>query len=119
MPREADALRHFLKAQRAGVPAILDGLTEAQLRTPVLPSGWTPLGLVQHLGDAEHHWFREVAVGRTVPLSGPDVLAPAEVLAFYRAQCELSDAVLASTPLDARPLGRHGEDIEDDITDLR
>ncbi|MFJ8827218.1 DUF664 domain-containing protein [Streptomyces sp. NPDC102467] len=44
---------------------------------------------------------------------------PAEVMAFYRAQCELSDTFLTSTLLDARPLGRHGEDIEDDITDLR
>ncbi|MFI0238922.1 DinB family protein [Streptomyces sp. NPDC016845] len=122
MSRETDALRHFLNAQRAGVPAILNGLTELQLRTPVLPSGWTPLGLVQHIGDAEHHWFQEVALGKASPRPRPYDLAtaaPAEVMAFYRSQCELSDAVLAATPLDARPLGHHGEDVDDDVTDLR
>ncbi|MEV1020860.1 DinB family protein [Streptomyces sp. NPDC050264] len=130
MSDESSALRHFLEAQRAGVPAILQGLTEDQLRTPVLPSGWTPLGLVEHLGHAERHWFQEVAQGTAKPLPWTDEPTTAEtaftsnhptpeVMAFYRTQCELSDAVLASTPLDARPLGRHDEDIEDEITDLR
>ncbi len=25
-----------------------------------MPSGWTPLGLIKHLGYAERHWFQEV-----------------------------------------------------------
>jgi len=33
----------------------------------------------------------------------------AEVLAFYRDICQRSDAVLAVTPLSARPRGRHGD----------
>jgi hypothetical protein len=40
MTAEARALRHFLDAQRAAVPAIVEGLDDAQLRTPVLPSGY-------------------------------------------------------------------------------
>ncbi|MFJ8827219.1 DUF664 domain-containing protein [Streptomyces sp. NPDC102467] len=37
----------------------------------VLPSGWTPLGLVRHLADAEHRWFQEVALGKTSTPPGP------------------------------------------------
>ena len=58
---EAAVLIEFLDAQRACVVAVLDGLDETALQTPVLPSGWTPLGLVEHLGDAERHWFGDVA----------------------------------------------------------
>jgi uncharacterized damage-inducible protein DinB len=36
----------------------LDGLSEAQLRTPVGPLGWSPLGLVKHLGWVERRWMR-------------------------------------------------------------
>ncbi len=53
----------FLDAQRECVLAIVDGLDEDLLTTPALPSGWTPLGLIEHLGHAERHWFQEVALG--------------------------------------------------------
>ena len=36
----------------------LDGLSETQLRTPVDPLGWSPLGLVKHLGWVERRWMR-------------------------------------------------------------
>lgn len=36
----------------------LDGLSDEQLRTPVEPLGWSPLGLVQHLGWVERRWMR-------------------------------------------------------------
>ncbi|MFJ9787219.1 DUF664 domain-containing protein [Amycolatopsis sp. NPDC101161] len=38
----------------------------------VLPSGWTPLGMVEHLGYAERHWFQEVVTGAADPVSWPD-----------------------------------------------
>jgi hypothetical protein len=64
-PEDAEkrALLAFLDAQRAIVLAIVAGLAEDTLRTPVLASGWTPLGLVKHLGFAERHWFQRVAAG--------------------------------------------------------
>jgi hypothetical protein len=123
---EADALRHFLGAQRGSALAILDGLTEEQLRTPVLPSGWTPLGLVKHLGDAERHWFQQVFLGRAQAAPWADGEEPlvsgrpvAEVFAYYREQCAVGDTVLAATPLDTPPAGRHGDWLDDEITDLR
>ena len=36
-------------------------------------------------------------------------LPSAEIIAFYRDQCAQSDAVLAVTPLSARPRGKHGD----------
>jgi hypothetical protein len=33
------------------------------------PSGWTPLGMVEHLGHAERHWFQETFAA--TPLSAP------------------------------------------------
>lgn len=128
MTPEAAALRHFLDVQRTSALAIIDGLTEEQLRTPVLPSGWTPLGLIEHLGHAERHWFQEVACGTAVDLPWPDEGRPhvfstshpaAEVLAFYREQCERGNAVLATMPLDAQPVGRHGGWLDAEVTDLR
>ncbi|MET0702996.1 MAG: DUF664 domain-containing protein [Mycobacterium sp.] len=60
---EAAVLLTFLDAQRVRALDIIAGLTEVQLRTAVLPSGWTPLGLIEHLGRAETHWFQEVRPG--------------------------------------------------------
>jgi uncharacterized damage-inducible protein DinB len=110
---------------------IVDGLDEDALRTAVVPSGWTPLGLIEHLGHAERHWFQSVATGSAAPLPWPDdagadddapfsTSRPAEaVLAFYRDQIERANAVLTSVPLSAPPLGRHNRDGADDVTDLR
>ncbi len=50
---ERDRLQHFLDQQRNAVLAIVDGLDETQVNTPVLPSGWTPIGLVRQLASAE------------------------------------------------------------------
>jgi hypothetical protein len=70
MTAEAVALQHYLDAQRASALAILDGLTDEQLRTSVLPSGWTPLGLIKHLGYAERYWFQTIRWRRCSPSTG-------------------------------------------------
>jgi uncharacterized damage-inducible protein DinB len=127
---EGQALLTFLNAQRTSVLAVVDGLGEYALRAPVVPSGWTPLGLIEHLGHAERHWFQQVAMGSAAPLPWPDedededapftTSRPAEmVFAFYRDQIGRANAVLASTPLSARPLGRHNREGADEVTDLR
>jgi uncharacterized damage-inducible protein DinB len=123
---EKAALSLFLEAQREAVLAILDGLDGDALTTAVLPSGWTPLGMVEHLGYAERHWFQEILHGQADPLPWPDDPAPLttprsseEVFAFYRAQCERSNAILATTPLETRPVGRHPDPLGAETTDLR
>jgi hypothetical protein len=47
--KELETLRDYLDGQREHVLGILDGLSEEQLRRPVLPTGWSCLGLVRHL----------------------------------------------------------------------
>jgi uncharacterized damage-inducible protein DinB len=127
---EAAALLTFLDAQRASVLAIVEGLDADMLATSVLPSGWTPVGLIEHLGCAERHWFQNVATGSAAPLpwADPDedddapftTPRPADVVvAFYREQIERANAVIASTPLSAPPKGRHNRDGADEVTDLR
>ena len=121
----------FLDAQRRRVLEIVDGLDEEQLTTAVLPSAWTPLGMIEHLGHAERHWFEDVVAGSAVPLpwvEDPDededgpytTTQPADVVfAFYRDQVERSNAVLASTPLSTAPKGRHNQGDADQVTDVR
>lgn len=123
---EKAALRHFLAAQRAAVLAVVEGLDADALGTAVLPSGWSPLGLVEHLGHAERHWFQEIVTGSAEPLPWPDgntplrtTRPPAAVFSFYRDQCRRSDAVLAELPLSTPPRGRHPDPLGAEITDLR
>lgn len=106
---ERRALLEALRAQRAHVLLALDGLPDAALRRPVLPSGWTCLGLVQHLAlDVERFWFRAVSAGEDVDLATGDTawhVAPGTptraVLDAYRDEATRSDAVIAATALDA------------------
>ena len=119
---EDQALLAFLAAQRDAVLSIVAGLDEEAWHRPVVPSGWTPAGLVEHLGGAEWHWFQGVVTGAVPePQPGDEDQPPydptaafvsdlpsAEIIRFYRDQCASSDAVLAVTPLSAPPRGRHG-----------
>ncbi len=119
-----EMLRTFLRAQRESVLAIVEGLSEESWHRSVVPTGWTPAGMLEHLGGAEWHWFQGVVAGKQPELPG-DIdedqppydpmsvvfttdASPAEVLAFYRDQCAESESVLAVTPLSAPPRGTHG-----------
>jgi hypothetical protein len=123
---EADdeMLREFLNRQRESVLAIVDGLSEENWHRSVVPTGWTPAGMVEHLGGAEWHWFQGVVAGRQPelpddvdgdrPLYDPMTVVFAtdasseEVIAFYREQCAQSEEVLTTTALSAAPRGKHG-----------
>ena len=111
MTSEVRALLSSLTSQRNHVLGILEGLSDEALRRPVLPSGWTCLGLVRHLAiDVERFWFRAVVAGETVDLENGDAawqVAPdirsEEIFALYRTEIEHADAIIASTPADAGP----------------
>ncbi|MFB7715796.1 DUF664 domain-containing protein, partial [Streptomyces sp. NPDC056105] len=61
---ELDALKGALDRQREHVVGILAGLSEEDLRRPVLPSGWSCLALLRHLTlDVERFWFSGVIAG--------------------------------------------------------
>ena len=109
---EITSLLASLDAQRQHVLGILEGLTPEALRRPMLPSGWTCLGLVRHLAlDVERFWFRGVVAGEQIDLDGDDhavwQVEPDEpidkVFALYRQEVELANAVIAATFPDAVP----------------
>lgn len=110
---ESKALLSSLTAQRRHVLGIVEGLSPEDLRRPVLPSGWTCLGLVAHLAvDVERFWFRAVVAGDPAAIEGgaedpedawqvaADVPVEA-VFDLYREEIGLADAILATTALDA------------------
>jgi hypothetical protein len=121
-PAEDQMLLDFLAAQRATALDIVAGLDEAAWHRSVVPSGWTPAGLVEHLSGAQFHWFIGVVAGEdTSPPADADVepydptaafvtdWSSADIIAEYREICARSDAVLAVTPLSAAPRGIHGD----------
>jgi Protein of unknown function (DUF664) len=121
-PAEDQMLLDFLAAQRATALDIVAGLDEAAWHQSVVPTGWTPAGLVEHLSGAQFHWFIGVVAGEdTAPPPDADVqpydpMAPfitdwssADIIAEFREICARSDAILAVTPLSAAPRGRHDD----------
>jgi Protein of unknown function (DUF664) len=106
--KELETLRDRLDIQREHVLGILDGLSEDQLRRPVLPTGWSCLGLVRHLAlDVELFWFPGVFAGEpdvAAQLAAdegthwrvPDGMGAEDVFAEYRAAIERSNSVLAA-----------------------
>ena len=111
MSTETELLLSSLNNQRGHVLGILEGLPDEDLRRAVLPSGWTCLGLVQHLAlDVERFWFRSVVAGEQVELASdggawqvsPDMPA-GDVLSLYRREAELADGIIAATPLGTAP----------------
>jgi uncharacterized damage-inducible protein DinB len=112
---ERSALLQYLQAQRQHVLGILEGLDEEALRRSVLPSGWTTIGLVNHLSvDVERFWFRAVVGGEPEAVDGvlsttadgwqvDEAIPAAEVLATYRREIELADAILSKASVEAKP----------------
>lgn len=113
MDQETEALLGCLDQQRDHVTGILDGLSEEELRRPVLPSGWSCLSMVKHLALAdEHYWFRCIVAGEPLSFFPEERntewrLEPGEsaedIFSLYREEIARSNAIIAATPLDAPP----------------
>lgn len=117
---ELQALTEALDRQRAHVLGILEGLSEEDLRRPVLPSGWNCLELVRHLTvDVELFWFpgvfaaepdlaHQLRVGAMPHWQVPEGMSADDVFRDYRAAVDRANAVVAaaaqrSDPLDQEP----------------
>ena len=110
MNPELNALKGALDGQREHVLGILDGLCEQDLRQPVLPTGWTCLGLVRHLTmDVERFWFpgviagepdvaRQLTAGTEAHWQAPADMSADEIFGDYRTAIGRANAVLAATP---------------------
>jgi hypothetical protein len=107
-------LRHYLQAARGALLWKLDGLSEYDMRRPVVPTGTNLLGLVKHTASMECGYFGEVfdrPFPEPLPWLGPgsqpndDMWATASetrhaITSFYlRAQAH-ADATLDALELD-------------------
>jgi hypothetical protein len=113
-PAETAVLLASLDAQRRHVVGIIDELEEVDLRRSLVPSGWTPLGLIQHLTlDVERFWFLAVVAGdrRTIDEldRGDDSwrvdagMSGTAVFENYLAAAAAANQVIGTFPLDAEP----------------
>jgi uncharacterized damage-inducible protein DinB len=115
-------LLEYLEFQRSSVRAIVAGLNEDAWHKPVVQSGWTVAGVVEHLGNVERHWFEQVVAGSDVELPwdagrppyDPEMAFTCErpssdVLGYYRERCDRSDEILAGISLSDVPRGSHGD----------
>jgi len=115
MNGESAMLLSCLDKQRQHVLGILEGLSDEQMRTPVLPSGWTCLNMLRHLtGAVEHYWFQCIMGGEAL-VAAPDPGEPGgdwfvessakgeEMLRAYRDEITRSNDVIRVTSLDAPP----------------
>ena len=130
---ERGALLGYLAAQRVAVLAVVDGLDEGSLRRSVVPSGWTCLGLLEHLGHAERFWAQAVLGGEVSALPWTDEPEgewdpaaalvsdheTADVATFYHDQCARTDAIVSGLDLDDRPPGVHRVDLPAPVADVR
>jgi hypothetical protein len=114
-----ELLAGYLDYYRAIVLRKLDGVSERDLRSSRLPSGWTPLTLLKHLTFVELRWLQWGFLAEDVDEPwgdvGPDgawTVAPGEtteqVKAAFQEQCARSRAIVAAARLNdvARGGGR-------------
>lgn len=111
-PRED--LRHYLQRGREALLWKLDGLSDYDIRRPLVPTGTNLLGLVKHVSGVEAGYLGDT-FGRPfeglLPGQGDDTEPNADMwataaetrdqlTALYRRVWEHSDATIAALPLD-------------------
>jgi hypothetical protein len=105
-------LMAWLDVKRMHVVEQVEAMPAAARRRSLLPSGWTPLGLVRHLAlDVERVWFRAVMAGERVALpegyegwTVPPGVSDEEVMAQYRDEWREVASAVAGMRLDQAPL---------------
>ncbi len=108
---EKETLTAFLDYHRATLLMKIDGLSDEELRRPMVPSGTSLLGMVKHLAHVERSWFQRTYLGEdiSVPWTKDDPDADfrvephettADVVALYQAECQKSRDIVADASLD-------------------
>ncbi len=108
-------LHRYLQAAREAVLWKLDGLSEYDIRRPVVPTGTNLLGLVKHLASVEVAyfgdvfgrrpderlpWLEEDAEPNSDMWATPDETRE-EIIGLYRRVWVHSDSMIRALPLDA------------------
>jgi Protein of unknown function (DUF664) len=112
---EKESLQVALDRHRDVVRWKIQGLSDADLRRPMTPSGTNLLSLVKHLASVEYAWFCDTFGRETEALpfdkDDPDAdlrvephESTADIVAFYERACAAADESIAAHGLD--DLGR-------------
>jgi uncharacterized damage-inducible protein DinB len=113
---DKDDLHSYLTSAREAIVWKLEGLSEYDIRRPMVPTGTNLLGLIKHLAYLEAGYFGGTFArpfGEPLPAfdddaePNADMWATAEesreqVLGLYRRACEHADATIKALDLDAR-----------------
>jgi uncharacterized damage-inducible protein DinB len=117
---EKQSLHVSLDRHRDAVLWKLEGLDDANLRRPMVPSGTNLLGLVKHLAAVEYSWFCQTFGRETEPLPFDDDDPDADlrvtadettedVLAFYGRARAAADHAINEVDLDQTGTAWFGE----------
>ncbi len=108
---EKEVLSGFLDHYRRTLLDICEGLSEEELRRPMVPSGTSLLGMVKHLAYVERGWFQENVANERFDYpfdtSDPEADIRAEedetsekIFELYKAACDRSRRALKEASLD-------------------
>jgi hypothetical protein len=97
---ERETLVAFLDYLRVAIVAKVEGLSDADARRALVPSGTSVLGLVKHLTMVEVSWFQWSFAGLDVAIPS-DRLTDDDridaVVTAYRAACAHNNEIVATT----------------------
>jgi Protein of unknown function (DUF664) len=109
---ERTQLEAFVEEYRSALESTLDGLTDEQARSRLVPSATTLLGLLKHVTWMQRVWFEECIEGRprlelglvhspeeSFQLADDDTVT--SVKAAHRQACATARAAVAGLPLGA------------------
>lgn len=102
-------LLRALSMQVERVPRVLAGLSESELRQPVVQSGWSPLGMSVHVREGVRGFLDEIMLGNTpdYPIPGDFEVDPglsgAEMLERFEHVTASALEGVAHLPLDTIP----------------
>jgi hypothetical protein len=113
---ERASYQAWMDYHRATLEWKCEGLTDEQLRAmSVPPSSLSLLGLVRHMAEVEHGWFRAVLAGE------PDVedfdawdvetASTSEAFAWWHSECARSRAIADAMNLDQTGVLRETENV--------
>jgi uncharacterized damage-inducible protein DinB len=108
---EKEVLGGFLDHYRRTLLEICHGLSEEELRKPMVPSGTSLLGLVKHLAYTEYGWFQEIIANEKFdyPFDTEDTDADfrieegersEDIFNLYRRACDRSRRAFEEASLD-------------------
>ena len=119
---EKESLKVALDRHRDAILWKLEGVSDEDLRRPLVPSGTNLLGLVKHLAAVEYGWFCDTFGRPAEPLpfddDDPDAdlrVEPsettAEVLAFYERARAAADRAIDEIGLEETGMAWFGEPV--------